>query len=128
MPEFVHDTLTLGEYQQARGVTNTEASTNDHGATPARVCPVCDGAVPDDRRVTCSPRCAEAYHGRKRKRVPSEVKPSVADASVTNGNSSPSRSGLAAAVAALIDELGELEGIDRVSIELDSRVVTISRP
>jgi predicted nucleic acid-binding Zn ribbon protein len=118
------DTFTRDELQRARG----EDSINGHDVVeaPVRECPVCGGPVPDDRRVTCSAACAgkRSHHRRNR------TKPARAKDPVPAGNPpAPARAspGLAAAVTALLGALGELEGIDRVSVEVGPRVVTISR-
>jgi hypothetical protein len=125
MPKLTHDTLTLEEFKRARG----EDSTNGHDVVEAarRVCPVCAGPVPDGRRVTCSAECAgKRSHHRGNRTKPARAKAPVPAGSLPAPATSSPR--LADAVAALLGALGELEGIDRVSVEVGSQVVTISRP
>jgi predicted nucleic acid-binding Zn ribbon protein len=130
MPNLDHDTLTLGEYQQARGAS--EVSANELGVNlgvAARTCPVCHEPVPEDRKVTCSSECAQRYKGRENKQGRRQTKPVVSQAATSNGHTPPATPapGLAGAVAALVHELGELGCVQRVTIETDAEVLTIAR-
>jgi hypothetical protein len=108
----------------------TEAvSTNGNTAEAGlRSCPVCGGPVPEDRRVTCSKACAQKrdhHHNRNGK----QAKPTMAKAQIPAGISLPASPapGLSAAVVALVDSLGDLSEMQRVTIELDTSTVTVTR-
>jgi WhiB family redox-sensing transcriptional regulator len=112
------------------GVTlELETSVNGNGTSPepaARSCPECGGPVPKGRRVTCSTTCAAKHdrHAKGPRRTP------LARASLPVGmppSSTPASSGLAAAAAALVGSLGDLAGLQRVTVELGAHVVTVSR-
>jgi predicted nucleic acid-binding Zn ribbon protein len=67
-------------------------SATGHGArvdAVARICPVCGGRVPEDRKMTCSSECARRYKGRELNRSRRQAKPVVSKASVPAGIGRP---------------------------------------
>jgi hypothetical protein len=98
---------------------------------PAKLCPVCQKVVPDDRKVTCSSACARERDPRTR----TKPRPKLARATfppemltgrpnVPNEPSAPAP-GFAAAAMALVAGLGDLGGVERLTIELGGRVIEI---
>jgi hypothetical protein len=78
--------------------------------------------------VTCSKACAQKrdhHHNRNGK----QAKPTLTKAQIPSGVPLPASPapGLSAAVVALVDSLGDLSGMQRVTIELDAGVVTFAR-
>ncbi|HEY1445667.1 MAG TPA: hypothetical protein VGF51_12275 [Acidimicrobiales bacterium] len=106
---------------------------HDPAVLEGRRCAVCNGAMPDGRRATCSSACASKNdHHRSRKgsrpalakapKIPPAESQTPASPRPTSPGPNP---GLAAAAVALLGELGDLGGVERVTIEFAGRVVEV---
>jgi hypothetical protein len=93
--------------------------------TSGRRCSECRRrAAPDSR--TCSDTCTDAREKRLAQRG-NGAKPAPARAELSDDVRTSSGSGLSAAVSVLLEQLGDLAGVQRVTFEAGARVVTITR-